>query len=80
MFTVTTKIPDNTNKALSELAHEINRSKGYIIQRAIEAYLKEKSPQEGVSRSLKKPTTSGPHPRPIIFKAKNSNAEVKARL
>lgn len=43
MFTVTTKIPDNTNKALSELAHEINRSKGYIIQRAIESYIEEKS-------------------------------------
>lgn len=43
MFTVTTKIPDNTNKALSELAHEINRSKGYLIQRAIESYIEEKS-------------------------------------
>lgn len=43
MYTVTTKISDNINKSLSDLAHEINRSKGYIMQRAIENYIEEKS-------------------------------------
>lgn len=43
MHTVTTKIPDNLNTALAELANEIHRSKGYIVQRAIENYLEEKS-------------------------------------
>ena len=43
MFTVTTKIPDEVNKALTNLANEINRSKGYIIQRAIQNYLEEKT-------------------------------------
>lgn len=43
MFTVTTKIPDELNSALSSLAQEVNRTKGYLVQRAIENYLEEKS-------------------------------------
>ena len=43
MYTVTAKINDNVNKLLSDLALEVNRSKGYIMQRAIETYLEEKS-------------------------------------
>jgi len=43
MFTVTTKITDEVNALLSSLSSETNRSKGYIMQRAIEAYIEEKS-------------------------------------
>ena len=43
MFTVTTKIPDNINKELTDLANETKRSKGYIVQRAIESYIEEKA-------------------------------------
>ncbi len=43
MFTVTTKIPDDVNNALTNLASEINRSKGYIVQREIQNYLEEKT-------------------------------------
>ena len=43
MFTVTTKITDEVNALLYTLSSEIKRSKGYIMQRAIEAYIEEKS-------------------------------------
>lgn len=43
MHTVTTKISDSLHNALSELSNEIHRSRGYIMQRAIENYLEEKS-------------------------------------
>jgi predicted DNA-binding protein len=40
---VTTKISDNLHTILSELSNETSRSRGYIMQRAIENYLEEKS-------------------------------------
>ena len=43
MHTVTTKLSDNLHNILSELSNETNRSRGYIIQRALENYLEEKS-------------------------------------
>ncbi|MFK7974413.1 MAG: antitoxin of toxin-antitoxin stability system [Rickettsiaceae bacterium] len=43
MHTVTTKISDNINQLLSELAQETKRSKGYIMQRAIESYIQDKA-------------------------------------
>jgi predicted DNA-binding protein len=43
MHTVTTKISDSLHNILSELSNETSRSRGYIIQRAIENYLEEKS-------------------------------------
>ena len=43
MHTVTTKIPDSLHNALSELANETHRPRGYIMQRAIENYLEEKA-------------------------------------
>lgn len=43
MHTVTTKLSDNLHSILSELSNETNRSRGYIMQRALENYLEEKS-------------------------------------
>jgi len=43
MHTVTAKISDSLHSILSELSNETSRSRGYIIQRAIENYIEEKS-------------------------------------
>ena len=38
---VSVRLPDDTAKALDELAHATERSKTYLILRALEAYLAE---------------------------------------
>jgi len=43
MATITTRIPDELNRTLSVLAKETDRKKGYLIRRAIETYIEEKS-------------------------------------
>ena len=43
MATVTTRITNNVNNQLSQLANETDRKKGDIIRKAIENYLNEKS-------------------------------------
>ncbi|NRB10821.1 MAG: ribbon-helix-helix protein, CopG family [Rickettsiaceae bacterium] len=43
MTIITARIPKSLNESLNELAHETSRTKGYIVQRAIENYLEEKA-------------------------------------
>lgn len=43
MHVITARISDEVNNLLSELAQEIVRPKGYIIRKAIEEYLENKS-------------------------------------
>ena len=44
------------------------------------AHRKDSLPSEGLSRSLVKPTTNGPKPRPIRFSTKKRIAEVSDRI
>ena len=42
MATITTRIPDELDKTLSNISSEIDRNKGYIVKKAIENYLETK--------------------------------------
>jgi RHH-type rel operon transcriptional repressor/antitoxin RelB len=42
MATITTRIPDELDKTLSNISSEIDRNKGYIVRKAIENYLETK--------------------------------------
>src|SRR5262249_42263548 len=44
------------------------------------AHRRDSSPSDGLSISLKKPTVSGPSPRPIRFIARKKMAEATARI
>ncbi len=41
MTTITTRIPNDLNNSLSLIAKSMERSKSYIVHRAIESYIKE---------------------------------------
>ena len=43
MATITARISDELNENLSALASETHRNKGYIIKKALENYIEEKS-------------------------------------
>jgi RHH-type rel operon transcriptional repressor/antitoxin RelB len=43
MTVITTRIPDELDGVLSNIAKELDRSKGYIIRKAIENYIEEKA-------------------------------------
>ena len=44
------------------------------------AHRRDSAPNDGFNKSLSKPTTSGPKPKPIRLSTRNKMAEVSARI
>jgi RHH-type rel operon transcriptional repressor/antitoxin RelB len=42
MTTLSLRIPDDLNKRLEQLSHEVDRKKSYLIRQAVEEFLEER--------------------------------------